>query len=267
MEQEQFGYFSAGFPLKNDGKIVIDLTAGGNRDQYYQTNTYSRDDILDRTSFRFIAPGVYIEKNSRNYKEYSNRGLYFRTEIYLVAGNEFFYPGSTTADKRVLKTPHTWIQGKLEFENFFARAGNLSFGIFSQFNYSTQAYFSNYTASILSSSSFQPIPESSVKFMPVYRANKFLALGSKNVYSISKNLDFRLEGYLCMVKDAFEKDAVTTQTLSSTGIKVNPMASSVLVYRTPIGPVSLNLNYFSGEDKPLSFFFKFGYLIFNRRPF
>lgn len=267
MEQEQFGYFSAGFPLKNDGKIVIDLTAGGNRDQYYQTNTYSKDDILDRTSFRFIAPGLYLEKNSRNHKEYSNRGSYFRTEVYLVAGNEFFYPGSTTEDKRVLKIPHTWIQGKLEFENFFARTGNFSFGIFSQINYSTQAYFSNYTASILSSSSFQPIPESSVKFMPVYRANKFIALGSKNVYSINKNLDFRLEGYLCVVKDALEKDAVTTRTISSANIQYNPMASSVLVYRTPIGPVSVNLNYFSGEDQPLSFFFKLGYLIFNRRPF
>lgn len=267
MEQEQFGYFSAGFPLKNDGKIVIDITAGGNRDQYFQTNTYSKNDILDRTSFRFIAPGIYFEQNSMNYKEYSNRGLFFRSELYLVSGNEFFYPGSTTADKRVLKIPHIWVQGKLEFENFYARTGKFSFGIFSQLNYSTQAYFSNYTASILSSSSFQPIPESSVKFMPVYRANKFLALGSKNVYSITKNLDFRVEGYLCMVMDALEKDAVSTKTISRNNIQFNPMASSVLVYRTPIGPVSINLNYFTGEDQPLSFFFKLGYLIFNRRPF
>lgn len=267
MEQEQFGYFSAGFPLHNNGKIVIDLTAGGNRDQYFQTNTYSRDDILDRTSFRFLAPGIYLEKNSLNYKEYANRGSFFRTEVYMVTGNEFFYPGSTTEDKRVLKIPHTWIQGKMEFENFFASLGKSSFGIFSQINYSTQTYFSNYTASILSASAFQPISESSVKFMPVYRANKFMALGSKNVYSITKNIDFRLEGYLFMVMDALEKDAVTTKSQSATGIQFSPMASSVLVYRTPIGPISLNLNYFSGEDKPVSFFFKLGYLIFNRRPF
>lgn len=267
MEQEQFGYFSAGFPLKNDGKIVLDLTAGSSRDQYFQTNTYSRDDILDRTSFRFIAPGIFIEKNSLNHKEYANRGMFFRTELYLVSGNEFFYPGSTTADKRILKIPHTWVQGRLEFENFYANSRRVSLGFYSQLNYSAQPYFSNYTSSILSATPFQPFSESFVKFIPKYRANKYASLGSKNVYSITKNIDFRLEGYLFVVLDALEKDAVTTKSQIATGVQFNTLASSVLVYRTPIGPISMNLNYFGGEDKPLSFFFKIGYIIFNRRPF
>ncbi len=265
IEKEQFGYLSIGIPVKNDGKIVFDLPFGVLRDRYYQTNTYSRLDLLDRTSFSFISPGVLYEVYSLNHKEYANSGVHFRSEVSLVSGTEYFYPGTTAPDQRNLKIQHTWLQGKLEYENYFAKYKQISFGLYSQLNYSTQYHFTNYTSSILSSVAFQPIPESTIRFMPLYRSNKFLAIGSKNVYSITKNFDFRLEGYLMVTKDALLNNGTVVQPSSI--IQFNPMASSVLVYRTPIGPISMNLNYYSGEDKPLSFFLKLGYLIFNRRPF
>lgn len=265
IEKEQFGYVSLGIPVKNDGKIVFDLPFGVLRDRYYQTNTYSRLDVLDRTSFSFIAPGVLFEIHSLNHKEYANSGVNFKAEINLVTGTEYFYPGTTSPEQENLKVQHFWIQGKLEYENYFAKYKQIRFGLYSQLNYSTQYHFTNYTSSILSSIVFQPIPESTIRFMPLYRSNQFVAVGSKNVYSITNNFDFRVEGYLMVTKDALVNDQIAAQPSSL--IQFNPLASSVLVYRTPIGPISMNLNYYSGEDKPFSFFLKLGYLIFNRRPF
>ena len=44
------------------------------------------------------------------------------------------------------------------------------------------------------------------------------------------------------------------------------MASSSLIYHTPIGPVSISANFYDYKSNPWSFVFNFGYMIFNRSP-
>lgn len=267
IEQEQFGYLQLGFPYKNDGKLTIDMSFGNTADKYYQTNSYTSEDRLDRTAFRFIAPGLVFEINSLNHKEYPTSGVNFKAEGYLINGSEKFYPGTTSTDVRILNVHHTWLQVGLLYENYFAKIQKFKFGFYSRAFYSTQSFFTNHTASVLSAAAFQPVPESIVRFMPSYRASKYLAVGSKNILSLAKNFDFRLEGYMLLRKDVPTRDPVLGRTRAASFLYFDPMASSSLVYRTPIGPVSLEVNYFSGEEKPVSFFFKLGYLIFNRRPF
>lgn len=267
IEQEQFGYLQLGFPYKNDGKLLLDFSFGNTADKYYQTNTYTSEDRLDRTSFRFIAPGIVFEINSLNYKEYPTNGVNFRAEGYLISGTEKFFPGTTSTDVRILRIPHTWLQVGIMYENYFGKVGKAKFGVYSKAFYSTQAFFTNHTASVLSAAAFQPVPESIIRFMPAYRASKYFALGSKNILSLTKNLDFRLEGYMLLRMDVPTKDWLLGKTRAASFIYFDPMASSGLVYRTPIGPVSIEINYFNGEENPVSFFFKLGYLIFNRRPF
>lgn len=267
VENEHFAYLQAGFPYKNDGKILLDCTLGNTIDKYFQTNAYSREDELDKTTFKFIAPGIIFEINSLNYKEYPSSGSNFTVSGHIINGTEKFFPGTTIIDKRIFSIAHTWLQADIEYENYFARFKRITTGFYSKLHFSTQAYFTNYTASILSAEPFQPIPESTIKFMPTFRANKYATVGSKNVCTIARNFDFRLEAYMFMVSDAFIRDSITGRIGSSPKLKFSPMATTGFVYRTPIGPLSLNLNYFSGEDKPVSFFLKLGYLIFNRRPF
>ncbi|HLN53835.1 MAG TPA: patatin-like phospholipase family protein [Lentimicrobium sp.] len=267
IEQERFGYISLGFPYKNKGKFLMDLSLGSNVDKYYQTNTYTSIDKIDRTKFVFASPGLNFEINTLNYKEYPNSGSRLFLKAYLISGTETYYPGTTSPDQKILEIPHTWILANAEYENYFATFKKFRFGLYAQINYSSQSYFSNYTASVLSSSPFQPIPESVTRFFPVYRANKFAAFGLKNIYKIGKNLDFRLEGYLFMAKDVLRKDPFTSDIISSPQLQFNPMASTTMVYRTPIGPISMDVNYYNISDQPVSFFLKFGYLIFNRRPF
>lgn len=267
IEQERFGYLTSTFPIRKDGKLEIDLAFGKTLDKYYQTNTYKRDDMLDRTTFTFLAPGIDFEINTLNYKEYPNSGLQFSIGTRYVTGEEKFYPGSTAFDSIKSSQKHSYLQLHLLYENYFGSYKRIKFGSYLKFNYSTSRNFDNYTSTLLTMDAFQPVNESNVKFMPAYRANKYVALGSKNVVKITNNFDYRLEGYIFMVQDALKMNSLTGKSEYNNQILFYSMASTAFIYRTPLGPISVNLNYYSAEKKPFSFFLKFGYLIFNRRPF
>ncbi len=266
IQQEIFGYLNLAFPYKNTGKFTIDVPFGSTLDKYYQTNQFNKDDITDKTVFIFFAPGFSFEINTLNRKAYANSGSNLKLQFNLVNGKEEFTPGTVSVLNREQNIPHTWIQGQFTFENYFAQYKKISFGIYNQISLSTQAFFSNYSSSLLSAFSFAPVPQSEILYMPEYRSTQFVALGSKNVYSFSKNLNFRLDGYVQVAK-GIQKDPVTEKLKVSPELKVNPIVSSALLYYTPLGPLSVELAYFSKEDKPLNFLVKFGYLIFNRRAF
>ena len=266
IERDNFLSLTTGFPVTNDGVLAFEFQVGTNRDEYYQTNVYSRTDTLERTIFQFYSPGFLLEFNNLNRKEYPSSGARFAFETYMVFGRENYRPGSTSLIDKELDNRHSWLQAQVVYENYFARSGRFKFGIYGQAHYSTQNYFSNYSSSILSANAFQPIPESRIRFMPQYRANKFLAIGSKNLYTIRKNLEGRIEGYLFIPTRGIEQTPITRLARTASEIKVFPMASAAAVYFSPVGPMSLSLNYFSGENEPWSFFVKFGYLIFNKRP-
>ena len=40
---------------------------------------------------------------------------------------------------------------------------------------------------------------------------------------------------------------------------------AALVYSSPLGPLSLSVNYYDQYENPFSFLFHFGYIIFNRK--
>ncbi len=265
--QDRFGFLTSSFPFRNHGKIEVDLSFGKTLDKYYQTNIYKRDDILDKTTFSFIAPSVIFDINTLNYKEYPNSGIQLKMGIDFIDGKEKFFPGTTAFDSIKTTQKHSWFKFHFLYENYFTSYKRVKFGSLIQLNYSTSKEFSNYTSTLLSINAFQPVSESNIRFIPAFRASKFMAAGSKNVFIINKNFDYRLEGYLFMVQDALRMNTLTGKTEYSNQILFYPMASTAFVYRTPLGPISINLNYFSAEVNPLSFFVKFGYLIFNRRPY
>ncbi|KAF5072385.1 Patatin-like phospholipase [anaerobic digester metagenome] len=267
IEREHFFTFSAGIPLSDKGIGAIELSTGRNRDDYFQTNFYTRLDTLDRTAFNFFSPGINIEYNSLNRKMYASRGARLNAEFRFVKGREIFTPGSTSPFPLRYEDNHTWIQMNVSYENFYYSRRWLHLGLYLQGFFSSQNYFSNYTSSILAAKPFQPFQEALTRFMPQFRANRFLAAGTKHVMELRKNIDFRTEVYVFLPLRAIEQDYYTRRAVRADMIYAYATGTAALVYHSPIGPLSLNLNYYYGEDNPVSFFFKFGYLIFNDRPF
>lgn len=267
IEKEKFFTVSGGFPISNRGIFWVDAVSGQNRDDYFQVNFYNRLDTLDKTTFLYFTPGAGLEINSLNRKEYASRGIRLNADVRFVSGKEKFTPGSTAPFKDFLQKNHAWFQANLSYENYFKQIHPFSFGFSAQAFFSSQQYFLNYTSTILSVKAYQPFPEALIRFMPQFRANHFLAVGSKNIIEIRKNLDFRIEAHLFVPVWAIQQDYLTRQAKSADEFFIYGLGNSALVYHTPIGPISVNLNYFYKEAQPFSFFMKFGYLIFNKRPF
>lgn len=267
IEKDNFLVLSGGFPVTNHGILSAEIVSGFNTDEYFQTNFYSREDVLDKTTLNFLSPAINFELNSLNRKEYASSGVRLLVSTRLVTGREHYYPGSTNANDHNATYRHTWLQMNVSYENFFETLGPFHFGLYGGAYYSTQKYFSNYTSTLLSAQAFQPFAESMLLFLPQFRANKYLTAGSKNVINLRKRIDLRAEAYVFLPMRAIEQNFITRKPIRADKIYAYSMGTAAAVFHSPVGPISVNVNYYNGESKPWSFFIKLGYLIFNRRPF
>jgi NTE family protein len=62
--------------------------------------------------------------------------------------------------------------------------------------WSTQTLFANYTASLLSSPSFDLTPDSKTFFLPEFRSPQFMGVGLNFIFSMSSKFDLRFDSYL-----------------------------------------------------------------------
>jgi len=265
-EREYFGSLLTGIPLTRKGILALNLTYALTSDRYYQSNIFSRTDTTDETSFNFFAPTLCFELNSLNYKLYSNAGARFRMEFSYINGMEDMLPGSTMAKKAEIIEFHEWFKFRILYDNYFEKAGPFSFGFYGEGVISNQPLFANYTSTLLYSSVFQPIPEAQTRFLPSFRAQSFASAGVKVLIGLFKKVDYRLEGYIFQPYQAItENPEDHTAELAKPFSYRSYMATTLLVYHSPLGPVSMGVNYFDKSSAPWSFFINFGYLIFNRR--
>jgi NTE family protein len=265
IQNEIFGGFQAQIPSGNRGKIIFDTKNGITEDNYYQTKNFTRLDTSDITSFKFYTSGIGYERNTLNKKQFANKGTYLSLKIRGVAGKENTKFGSTSANILDFKKNREWITAELKYENYFKRISKLQLGIFANALYSTKPFFENYDATLLSAPAFQPVLETKTIFQNEFRAHKFGVIGAKAIFVFQKNLDLRFEGYLFQPVNQIQKDLSNKASFTSKFQQPYFIGSSNLVFHSPIGPLSLSLNYYDRTEDPLRVIFNFGFMIFNKR--
>jgi len=87
----------------------------------------------------------------------------------------------------------------------------------------------------------------------------------RQIFSFNSYLDLRLEAFIYepyqrIIRVPGLKAGYTTPFLETFFI-----GSASLVIHTPLGPAAITANYYYGEDKPFSFMFHFGYILFNKK--
>ncbi|MCB0481504.1 MAG: patatin-like phospholipase family protein [Flavobacteriales bacterium] len=273
IQKESYGGLGIGMPLGNSGKITANYTYAEMNDEYYQTKDFTADDIPDLTTLRPNSTLLEIDFNTQNSIQYANKGLRFYVMGRYSVGDEETNPGTTFKSALPNKIAHhEWIDMKLLLDYYYLGKGKLRLGIYSDSYFSNIPLLSNYTASILKSPAFQPTPESKTLFLESFRAYQYTSLGHKFIVSIVKSLDFRVEAYLFLPYKKVIRDASDQQIVEEGFNSIYSIANSTLVYNSPIGPLSVGLNYYynapeiAPENKtPLTFLFHFGYIIFNRK--
>lgn len=266
IQGEKYLQLNVGLPAGNRNKIKAGLTAARLENSYYQVKVFSKNDTADVTTFETISPYLQYEKNSLNRKQYASAGTGISVSLRFVQGNEVHVPGSTSVVEGPLYKHHRWVQGKFSYETYYKRRGHLRLGLYSEAVYSTQGFFNNYTATLLFLPRFQPTPESRTLFIDRYNNPMYAAVGSRNVIVFQRGFEFRIEGYVFQPYWELRRDE-NLQAVYAPARLLEPfiVTSTALVYHSFLGPASLSFNYYGGKDKPYTFLFNFGYLIFNKR--
>jgi NTE family protein len=224
-------------------------------------------DTSDVTVFDFTYGQLAYEINTLNKKQYATEGTKFLLRAKFVSGFETYYPGSTALDTvNFIDGPyHEWFNLKLTVDKYIKPIKYFKIGVYAEGVYSSQDFFRNYASSILSAPAFNPIPESQTLFIDDYRAHQYVAGGLKAIATPYKNFDIRFEGYLYQPIYSIIKSSTGQATYSTPFLYRHFLGMGALIYHSPIGPLSVGVNYYDKNDNSFSFFFHFGYTIYNKK--
>jgi NTE family protein len=195
---------------------------------------------------------------------YANQGTFLSIKVRYINGIEFTIPGSTSVDREEKTNTREWFQGRLVYENYYKRKGHLKLGFYAEVVWTNQPFFTNYTSSVLNSPSFEPVAEMQTLYLPSFHAHQFGGAGLRNVWMIRNNVDFRLEAYIFQPFRELVKTEDLKTEYGKDFARQFYIGSAALVFHSPLGPMSLGLNYYHENEHPFSVLFHFGYIIFNK---
>lgn len=253
-----------GLPAKNNAKYIFKIGGLNTRDYFSQTNNYLDGDTLDNSVFNAIKYSVEYEQNTLDQKQFAVEGKKTRISMQYVEGIERYTPG-TESILAIDRNKHSWFKFSLEHLKYLKSSKRYRFGYVFDLVASNQPAFSSYRSTILNASSFNSMFDARTFLFPNYRALSFASVGIRNIYIIDKNFHFRLEFYLFQ---PYQKIIDNNQKVSF-GKEFNHRylaASTSLVYRSPIGPISINTSYYDYDKNNIYFLFNIGYLLFQRKP-
>jgi NTE family protein len=268
VQTDRFGEIKIGVPIGNVSQFNV---AGGLTEwtnSYYQTDVFTQADTSDRTFFYYKYLQANFKLNTLNRKMYATEGTLLNARARFLQGNETYIPGNTSLDTMQFKNKPqpAWLQLKLTFDSYIKTSKGFKIGIFGEGVYSTQNFFNNYQATILSAPAFNPTPESQTFFIDVFRAHNYFAGGLKAITTPVRGFDIRLEAYLFQPVLSILKTNNNKAEYSSPFLYRYFTGMAAIVYNTAVGPLSLGVNYYDNYKKnPFSVFFHFGYIIFNKK--
>lgn len=260
--------FRLGHLIGKYAKVGVGVSAGQRDFEYYQTNDFTRNDTADLSRFSFVNPYLMFELNSLNRKMFASSGMRWGASLKYFQGKQTYEPGSNTIKVAANESNQNFMRVRAYIENYFAYLRRFSFGFVSDLVYSNQPLLADYTSTILSAPSFEPVSEMQTNYLTTYRAFSYLAGGLIMVYQPVKNIDLRFEVYgFQSYRSIIDHGAYENPSFGPTISNPSVLASTRLVFHSPIGPVSLAVNYFDKAEQHFSVVFNFGYVIFNRSAF
>jgi NTE family protein len=256
-EYNHFISANVGRGLTKNSKMKIEFASGFQNIHYHKSTFFKSTDTLNKTNFPFIAAHVLIDKNTYNLKQYPTDGHYLKISLNGVWGKETH---KEAARLYPLKQLHRWASAHLISDFYFNINKYLSIGSYVELMISSKSTFFDYYPSIDMLPVFQPTPHSKTFLLENYRANTYAAFGIKPIFKIGKYISLQADGYIFK---AYEKllPNMTYEKFPKSLL----MGSAAMIWHSPIGPLSVSLNYYEQNYSNLYFLVNFGYLIFNQK--
>lgn len=252
-------------PIGNNTRSIFDIRKFELKDDYYQTQNFKSTDTADYTQFFGEMASWQIENNSLNRKQFASEGHYFSFRARYVQGKERSISGSTSLTKYDINKNHDWINLDFEAQSFIINNRIFHLGVHGKAIMNSQSLFSNYKASILSTTSFSPTPDAGTFFLEEYRAPQHAGLGTNVIFSIKRSIDIRFDGYIYQPFKQIKLNDDGTVAYSRPFKGETYLAAASIIYHSPFGPIRFTTNYFPKQKTPLYFQFSYGYVLFNER--
>jgi NTE family protein len=253
-----------GFPVGSKFKAVIQASHYNNDNLFGNNRDYISSDTLDRVKLKGYRYAIEISRNSLNRKQYPNSGsrLFLGFDYFL--GDEFYEPGNTSVLNVDSEQFHEWYRLKLTAESYF-KLGRFSPGYIFETVVTNQPFLTNYTGTLIAAPAFSPNTDSKTLFIQNFRSHSYIAGGLRNVITVARNIELRMEGY---VFKAFRKIVEAETQLPGYDNSIEHLSFSAavgFVYHSPLGPVSLGGNYYDDPETQFTVMLHLGYLLFNKR--
>lgn len=266
IKNEAFGNLCISLPFNKNLILSNDISLGGLDNEYYQTDNFTQDDRPDKTYFTFWNNSLKIEKKTLNKKQYSYRGRKIYLKLNYINGRERHIPGTTSIELINSSKYHSWFNIKFYNESYHRIISNrVWLGVIIDANYSNMSFFNNNIATILVTPAFSPTPHSKTIFLRNFRSDKYFTIGLIPNIRIYNETYFRVEGY------AYQpiKELLLTNTpaeITSTALKsIRFLGNISVIAHTPVGPLSISLNYYPKESKEFYIIFNYGFILFNKK--
>ena len=252
-----------GIPVGKNYKMTLEGSYLNNRDQYLNTDVLTSTDTLDVLRLSGSRAGVEFNSNTLNRKQYASIGKSYSFSVDWFGVVENYEPGNTSILTESQSKYHSWMRAKVSLEQYFKK-GIYSSGYIFEGVLSNQPIFTNYMGTIINATAFNPIQDSKTLLLQNFRAFNYVAGGWRNVFTIRKSLDFRLEGYLFKPFEAIGMSQNQEATLNGDLTKVYFAATAGLVLHSTVGPISLSVNYYDDKENELGVLLHVGFLLFNK---
>ncbi|CAN5204036.1 patatin-like phospholipase family protein [soil metagenome] len=252
-----------GLPIGVRNKLLFKSSYFRNTDRFSNVDLLVSTDTLDVLRFEGLRQEVSFSRNSLNRKQYPSSGSSFKVSINHIRGSENYAPGNTSDLSEDININKEWLRLNIQGEQYF-KIGSYSYGYYLEGGVSNQPFFTNLRGSLINSPAFFPLQDSRTLYLQNFRAFNYVAAGLRNVFALRNNLDIRFEIYAFKpLQNLDHKFRYSDNKVDLTKIYLTGTAGAV--YHTPLGPISLSINYYDDPKHQVGFLMHFGYIIFNKR--
>jgi NTE family protein len=251
-----------GWPVGSRFKNVVSIEGLSNLDRYSNDSVFSSTVTLDELKLKGVKTSVELSTSSLDRRQYARSGKALSLAASYFMLNEDYKPGNTSLIGTPFKGNHQWFRLRFSAEQYFNgglyHPGYLLEGVFSN-----QPVFQNYYGTIINAPAFLPFQDSPTLLLENFRAFNYLAGGLRNVFILRNKLDFRLEAYVFKPLEYLIQNDNQEVVKNYDIAKFYLAASGALVLHSPIGPISLALNYYDDKQNQFGVLLHAGFLLYD----
>lgn len=252
-----------GWPVNDKAKLMFEFGGIANKDNFINETIFNNTSTLDELKLSGFMGSVMLSANTLDKKQYASTGRAFSISLNYYDLNENHTPGSSSVRLLDYSASHQWLSARIRAEKYFSR-GRVRPGLVVEAAYSSMPLLVNYQGTLVNAPAYNPLPDSRSLFLERFRALSYVGGGARLIVGLSPKLDWRTEAHVFKPFESLVQGPNQQALINTDLLKLSLAASSAFVYHSPVGPISLMVNYYDDDENQLGVLFHVGYLLFNK---